>query len=164
MNVSKGYCRQNIRDNFVGMICTPRKTVSSTLWLVICDKCTGQSSSKYTISNKPLLGERWAKLSSSSNFHTKISVPLAGWGEGERKQARLVCVSYWYFLKYLRKLDRKEPWSWLLCKYSYAGNKVCVYILAVLQANTVTLKIKAVLFQNVHFNGKHWIWKVSIRA
>lgn len=86
MNVSKEYCRQNIRDNFVGMMCIPRKTVNSTLWLVICNKYTGQSSSKYAISNKPLLAERWAKLSSSSNFHAKISVLLAGWREGERKQ------------------------------------------------------------------------------
>jgi len=84
MNISKGYCRQKIRNDFVGMIGIPRKTVSSTLWLVICDKYTGQSSSKYAISHKPLLAEGWTKLSSSSNFHAKISVVLAGWEEEER--------------------------------------------------------------------------------
>lgn len=39
-----------------------------------------------------------------------------------------------------------------------------VYVLTVSQANILTLKIKDVLFQNVHFNGKCWIWKPSIRA
>lgn len=43
MNISKGSSRQNVRNKFIGMVCIPRRTVGSTLWLVICDNCTGHS-------------------------------------------------------------------------------------------------------------------------
>lgn len=90
--------------NPVEIICTSRKSVSSTVRLVIQDKFYGQSSSEHTISNNPVWAERCTKLSSSSNCHANISVTLVGWGEEERQQdVWQQSVLFWC----IRKVGRK---------------------------------------------------------
>lgn len=90
--------------NPVEIICTSRKSVSSTVRLVIQDKYYGQSSSEHTISNNPVWAERCTKLSSSSNCHANISVTLVGWGEEERQQdVWQQSVLFWC----IRKVGRK---------------------------------------------------------